>query len=576
MIQANFTSENETMAGNLFLPANYKAGEKRPAVLVIGPWLNVKEQVATNYAKRLADKGFAAFVFDFRHWGESGGELREYECPNDKIADIHNALRYLSGRPEVDKDRIGVLAVCFGVGYVAAASDDPNIKSVVTVAAWVHDVPSVTKLFGAEEIARRRTVGREAMAAYTKDKTVVYVPASSGTDKTAAMYSPDPNFYYSPTAKRGVIPPWTNRYAVMGWEEWLDFDGVSPAAKIKQPLMVIHSDGSALPDNARRFYSLAKGPKELIWMEGEHTQFYDTEPQISRAADAASAHFAKTLMTHAERTKRADAAIAGTREFFAALEASDIPRFLKIWADDGVQEMPYAPPGFPNRLDGKAAIEKQYGPLPAAYDGMTFPLESLRATDDPNVVIAEFRGSIGLKSGGRYDNRYVGVFKFNDEGKLIHYSEYFDPFVLLAGFPGAAENGPDGPRLALESLPRLTDGRDWKGLRALFADEVDFDYTSVAGGTPSRIKADNLVAGWQKGLERYKQTKHNFSPPDIKIEGDAATALFTGQATHLRDADGKESRWSCGGDYEYQLARTAQGWKVTAAKFLMKWEQGER
>ena len=37
--------------------------------------------------------------------------------------------------------------------------------------------------------------------------------------------------------------------------------------------------------------------------------------------------------------------------------------------------MPYAPPGFPKRLGGKATIEKQYDPLSTAYDGMKFPLE---------------------------------------------------------------------------------------------------------------------------------------------------------------------------------------------------------
>ena len=571
----NFTSENANMVGELFLPENYKDGQKLPAVLVVGPWLNVKEQVATNYAKRLAKKGFATFVFDFRHWGESGGEPREYECPRDKIADIHNALRFLAGRPEIDKDRIGVLAVCFGVGYVASAADDPHIKSIATVAAWVHDTATITKLFGTEETARRRKVGKEAMAAFQKDKTVVFVPAGSAADKTAAMYSPDPNFYYN-TEKRGLIPQWTNRFAVLGWEEWLDFDGITPATKITQPLMVVHSNGSALPDNARRFFLLARGTKELVWMEGEHTQFYDTEPQISHAADAVAGHFAKTLMTESERAKRSQAAIAGTHEYFAALEAMDIPRFLKVWAEDGVQVMPFAPPGFPKRLDGKAAIEKQYGPLPAAYNDMKFPLVSLRATDDPNVVIAEFQGSIGLKSGGRYDNRYVGVFAFNNEGKLAQYSEYFDPFVLLNGFPGAAEMGPDGPRRIVGDIALLSDNRDWQGLRAVFADEVDLDYTSVAGGKPGRIKADDLVAGWKDGLGRYKQTKHNFSPPEIKIEGDTAIATFTGQATHVRDAGGKETRWSCGGDYEYRLSRTPQGWKVTAAKFAMKWEQGER
>lgn len=299
-----FSSENTEIVGDLFLPADHSEGKKLPGVLVVGPWLNVKEQVATNYAKRLAEKGFATFVFDFRHWGLSGGSPREYERPVDKIRDIHNALQFLAKLPQVDPARIGVLGVCFGVGYVAAAADDPLIKSIAMVAAWVHDVPSITSLFGADEIARRRKVGKEAMAAFQKSGVVTYVPAGSDTDKTAAMFSPDPQYYYN-TEKRGKIPEWTNRFAVLGWEEWLNFDGVSQASSITQPLLMVHSDGAALPINAKRFLSLARGPKQLVWMDGEHTQFYDTEPQIGHALDAVSSHFERTLATACEMESRA-------------------------------------------------------------------------------------------------------------------------------------------------------------------------------------------------------------------------------------------------------------------------------
>lgn len=327
--------------------------------------------------------------------------------------------------------------------------------------------------------------------------------------------------------------------------------------------------------------SLAKGaaaqqtpPKEATKTTMTQSAMFTREGD-KLPADAPGAN-RKDRGTGEDQATTRERSLSRTREFFAALEAMDVPRFLNVWAEDGVQEMPYAPPGFPKRLDGKAAIEKQYAPLPAAYTGMKFPLSRLAATDDPNVTVAEYSGSIGLKSGGRYDNRYVGVFTFDDAGKLKHYSEYFDPFTLLSGFPGAAAMGPDGPRTVLEALPRFADGRDWQGLRALFADAVDFDYTSVAGGKPGRARADDLVSGWKSGLERYRQTKHNFGTPEIKIEGDTATATFTGQATHVRDANGRETRWSCGGDYEYKLGRTPQGWKVTAARFDMKWEQGER
>jgi ketosteroid isomerase-like protein len=228
-------------------------------------------------------------------------------------------------------------------------------------------------------------------------------------------------------------------------------------------------------------------------------------------------------------------------------------------------------------LEGKAAIEKQYGPLPTAFTGMRFPVRRLVATEEPGVVLAEFDGSIGLKEGGRYDNRYVGVFAFNPDGKLARYTEYFDPYTLIHGFPGAAEAAmPDAERIerAVLAMAKAADARDWKTIRNTFADAVDFDYTSVAGGSPAKLTAEEIVAGWTQGLGRYQQTKHHFSDLVVKMEGDtAATCTFTGQATHVKE---NGERWSCGGDYTYRFARTPQGWRATAARFDMKWEQGTR
>ena len=187
-----------------------------------------------------------------------------------------------------------------------------------------------------------------------------------------------------------------------------------------------------------------------------------------------------------------------------------------------------------------------------------------------------------MKGGGRYDNRYVGVFEFNAVGKLARFTEYFDPFTLFSGFPGARDQSqvvlpPSAEEqiraVALESA-RAADARDWPALRARIAHHVQLDYQSVTGVAPAMVKADELVAGWAKGLGGYAQTKHHFSGFEVRREGtDAALCAFSGQATHLK-AGGERS--SCGGDYTHRLTRTSAGWRITAAKFDLRWEQGVR
>ncbi len=289
--QVKFESHGTQIVGHFYVPGG-SGLLKLPAVVVAPPWLNVKEQVATNYARALAERGLAALAFDFRHWGESGGETRELESPNEKVEDVRAAVAFLQRRPEVSADRIGVLGICFGAGYVVkAATEDAQIHSVATVAAWLHDSPSLDATFGKEEIVRRRKAARDAEERFHKDKTVVHVPAASATDKESAMFGLD--YYLNPA--RGPVKQWTNRMAVMSWPLWLDFAAGAYASRLKTPLLMVHSDGSALPNNVRRFYADAAGPKDLLWTEGNHTDFYDKPANVEKAADAVAAHFHRTL-----------------------------------------------------------------------------------------------------------------------------------------------------------------------------------------------------------------------------------------------------------------------------------------
>ncbi len=56
-----------------------------------------------------------------------------------------------------------------------------------------------------------------------------------------------------------------------------------------------HVLASALLDNVHRAYAAKQGPKSLFWTEGNHFDFYDQEPQVTRAVDAVASHFAEHL-----------------------------------------------------------------------------------------------------------------------------------------------------------------------------------------------------------------------------------------------------------------------------------------
>lgn len=291
--RVTFESEGETMVGNLFLPETYVAGDKLPAVVVTGTWTSVKEMMANTYAQNLANEGFAAFTFDFRFWGESGGEPRQFESPVAKATDIRNATNYLASLPVIDANNLGGLAVCASAGYMAQAiAEGAPLKSFVTVAAWLHDRNSVELIYGgAEGVAQKIQAAEEALALFEQTGEVLYVPAYSTTDQAAAMVG---EFDYYGNPERGAIPQWDNNFAVKSWKGWLEYEPIVYAPNIDVPTLFIHSDNAALPDGVRDFYAAVAGPKSLYWTQGAHFDFYDGS-EVGIASEVAASHFRNTL-----------------------------------------------------------------------------------------------------------------------------------------------------------------------------------------------------------------------------------------------------------------------------------------
>jgi dipeptidyl aminopeptidase/acylaminoacyl peptidase len=75
--RVNFISQGERIIGTLFLPPNYAPGQQYPALIVEGPWTQVKEQVGYRYANELVNSGYAVLAFDPRFFGESAGKPRQ-------------------------------------------------------------------------------------------------------------------------------------------------------------------------------------------------------------------------------------------------------------------------------------------------------------------------------------------------------------------------------------------------------------------------------------------------------------------------------------------------------------------
>ena len=109
-----------TVVGDLYMPKN--ATGKLPAIVLSGPFGAVKEQSSGLHAQEMAKRGFVALAFDPSFTGESGGVVRDVASPEIFTEDFSAAVDYFGLQPFVDREKIGVLAVCglTGMGLTAA------------------------------------------------------------------------------------------------------------------------------------------------------------------------------------------------------------------------------------------------------------------------------------------------------------------------------------------------------------------------------------------------------------------------------------------------------------------------
>ncbi|HET7039167.1 MAG TPA: hypothetical protein VFH97_04725, partial [Gemmatimonadales bacterium] len=154
---------------------------------------------------------------------------------------------------------------------------------------------SVAALYGgASGTAMRLARAAAALEQYAASGTVVLVPAYRAGDDRAGMFF-ELDYYDNPG--RGARPEWKNEMAEMSWAFWLPFDGMRAAADVRVPTVMVHGDRCVLPDQAKAVYAALPGPKQLEWIDGTQTDFYDQPTQVSQAVAAVTPHFRATLGT---------------------------------------------------------------------------------------------------------------------------------------------------------------------------------------------------------------------------------------------------------------------------------------
>ncbi|MBY5539242.1 alpha/beta hydrolase [Rhizobium leguminosarum] len=270
-----------TLVGDLYLPKNRGTGTL-PAIVVGGPFGAVKEQSSGLYAQTMAERGFITIAFDPSYTGESSGEPRNVASPDINTEDFSAAVDFIGLRPEVDRERIGVIGVC-GWGGMAlnAVAVDKRVKAVV--ASTMYDMTRVmSKGYNDSVTLEQRTQALEHMSrqrwADAEKGNPAYQPPYNVLKGGEAQFLVDYHDYYS-------TPRGYHKRAVNSGNAWtqttpLSFMNMPILTYIAEisprPVLFIHGEKAHSLYFAETAYAAAAEPKELMIIPGaNHTDLYD-------------------------------------------------------------------------------------------------------------------------------------------------------------------------------------------------------------------------------------------------------------------------------------------------------------
>jgi uncharacterized protein len=273
--KVSFQSDGLKLAGIVHTPDDLRAGEFRPAFVILHGFGGNKDgHGQTVMAEQLTAWGYITMRIDFRGCGESEGEHGRIICL-DQVADASNAITYMASRADVDAKRIALVGSSFGAAVaIYAGGADSRVAAVISSGGWgdgerkfrrQHPTPEAwerfTKMLEEGRKHRERT-GRSLMVPRFD---IVPIPERLRQNMSAGSIMEFP----AETAQ--------SMYAFRADDM---VEKISP-----RPLLLLHSanDSVTPTQESIELFKRAKQPAELYLLSDvDHFMFNQENPRVTR------------------------------------------------------------------------------------------------------------------------------------------------------------------------------------------------------------------------------------------------------------------------------------------------------
>jgi uncharacterized protein len=260
-----YFSEGAVIAADLYTPDKMIEGKRYPAVGICQGFTGIRTSPTMDaLGNALNAAGYIAIAFDYRGWGDSGGE-RGRLAPLEQVDDIRNTITFLETLDFVDADRIGLVGISYGcLTAPHAAAVDTRIKAVLGCLGVATGYSAVTNVRTPGEMAEW-----EDKVAAARRRRVLF----NEVDRSLRVL--DVFLDEQSVAKLPLI--WD---AVPLWRNPLGFDSVGRVMD-HRPIDLVHriapralgllcagSDTCADPVSLREMFDAAREPKRWIGIPG--------------------------------------------------------------------------------------------------------------------------------------------------------------------------------------------------------------------------------------------------------------------------------------------------------------------
>lgn len=300
--EVRFGSGGDEVAGSLWRPGAGAPGSAEPPAatpaVVLAPGFGATRIARLGaYAERFRDAGFLVLVFDYRHFGASGGRPRQLLSIRRQVEDWHAALAFVRGLPGVDADRVALWGTSFSGGHVVrVAAEDGRVAAVVSQIPFMDGLATVLRLHPVSA-AKATVVSALDLAGSLLGRRPLMMPIVDRPGRAAAMA-----MHEAMTGFERLFDgaPFDNRVCGRIGLATLFYRPLRWASRVPCPLLVQAGERDTLtpPGPARRAVRAAP-LAEFTPYEAGHFDFYFGE--VFERAVAEQVDF---LQRHLLRTKR--------------------------------------------------------------------------------------------------------------------------------------------------------------------------------------------------------------------------------------------------------------------------------